>query len=130
MSGWNATAWLLGLGGLVALLVNGHSLLKLVKVAVWDALMSHMRKLSHKDREAINAKIADLQDQVMHLTERVSELRIRDELNFDFVIYDQSWHRTFELKAAELGWQITPHVNYSEFREKWLLDHAGYQPFI
>ena len=129
MSALHAWAGLAVLGGFFALLLNGHTLLKLLKSAVWDTLTEHLRKLSRKDRAVIDAELADLRRQVTHLTRVVADLRVRDEMTWQWVLTDQSWHREYELKAAEEGWTPITHVSYSDFREGWLKDHDNWHPF-
>lgn len=129
MNALNLGAWILGAGTVVALLLNGTHLLRMIRDSVWAPFVLHLRKVTRKDKEYIDAELEDLRRQVAHLTRVVSELRVRDEMTWQWVLTDQSWHREYELDCAEKGIEPRVHVSYADFRERWLKDHEGWHPF-
>lgn len=78
-----------------------------------------------KDRQVIlKGEVADLRERVLRLDQRVRALIVRDECYFDYMVYDASWHNLQELRAAEVGLKLEPHVSFLVFRDSWMRDHG------
>jgi len=82
-----------------------------------------------RDRNAdVDFQIADLWRQVNFLEEQLAELRLRDEMYWAWILTDQEWHRTYEFKAAQNGWETVPHMSFMQFRDHWMSQRHGRRP--
>lgn len=78
-----------------------------------------------KDRQVIlKGEVADLRERVLRLDQRVRSLIVRDECYFDYMVYDAAWHNMQELRAAQVGLDLEPHVSFLVFRNNWMADHG------
>lgn len=74
-----------------------------------------------QDRKVLlKGEIADLRERVVLLDQRVKAMMLRDECYFDFMVYDAAWHNVQELRAAEAGLTLEPHVSFLVFRDAWM----------
>lgn len=129
---WDAVPhWLAGAIAVVVFLV--YTVTKLAGVhegviAMWPKVKGWLsvRGRDNADRNAsVDYQIADLWRQVKFLEEQLSELRLRDECYWAWILSDQEWHRKYEFKAMELGWETIPHLSFMEFRDMWLTRKFG-----
>ena len=97
----------------------------LPKVTGWIDKRNREKKLRNDD---VDFQIADLWRQVNFLEEQLAELRLRDEMYWSWILTDQEWHRTYEFKAAQFGWETIPHMSFMEFRDKWMSQRLGRRP--
>ncbi|WP_396909541.1 hypothetical protein [Mycolicibacterium sp.] len=100
---------------------------KALRDFLWSPFVAHVRGINPTDRERaeINAKIADLEQQVQFLVEQVAELRYRDRMYWAWVIEDQAYHRDVELMAVEKGWDLPRHRSFDDFYDEWVSKHPA-----
>lgn len=111
---------------LIPVVIVGYLLIKggpTIKAFIWNPLIDFVQRLPQRASERVDAELEDLHRQVEFLTEQIAELRIRDELYWNFILMDQEYHRRLEFAAAEKGWDIPRHVPFMSFRDEWLKRH-------
>lgn len=94
------------------------------KFTGWLSARSREDEIRNRD---VDYQIADLWRQVQFLEEQLAELRLRDEMYWQWILSDQEWHRRYEFQAAANGWETIPHVSFMDFRDEWLAQRTGQQ---
>ena len=123
--------WLILVAAVILGIPYAVKAMKTLKTFLWDPFVRHIRGIdpSEREREEINAKIADLEQQVSFLVEQVGELRYRDRMYWAWVVQDQAWHRDAELLAVERSWNLPPHISFDDFYDEWTKTHPPAKPY-
>jgi hypothetical protein len=66
----------------------------------------------------------DMRRRIEYLDRRVETLLYRDQCYFAFVLEDAHWHQRHALLAIQRGWDLEPHPNFLEFRDRWLRERG------
>lgn len=129
---WNAIPhWMAGAIAIIVFLVYLATRLAGVHegiTAIWPKITGLLTKGDRDRNKAVDYQIADLWRQVNFLEEQLAELRLRDEMYWSWILTDQEWHRTYEFKAAQFGWETIPHTSFMEFRDQWMSQRLGRRP--
>jgi len=73
-----------------------------------------------RDHLRIDSELKDLRRQINFLNVQLTELRVRDEMYWAWILSDQEWHRQHEFDAAQRGHETNPHVSFMDFRDQWM----------
>ena len=60
-----------------------------------------------------------LREEVSALSSRVDDLQRRDEVYWAYVMYDEEWHRKYDMELLAAAKIQIRHLTFLEFREKW-----------
>jgi hypothetical protein len=129
---WNAVPhWMAGAIAIIVFLVYLATRLTGVHegiTAIWPKIAGLLTRRDRERKNDVDYQIADLWRQVNFLEEQLAELRLRDEMYWSWILTDQEWHRTYEFKAAQNGWETVPHMSFMEFRDRWMSQRRGRRP--
>ncbi len=121
---WPAFAWLVPV---MLIAYYGARFLALINepaAKAFGGLGKHWRESAEKKQKAAAGELGLLRDEVRSLSEKISDLQIRDDINWAFVRFDSEWHRRYELRAVAEGFTPFKHMTFLEFRAKWLKEHG------
>lgn len=71
-----------------------------------------------------SAEMRDMRERVDYLDEQVRALRYRDQAYFEYILYDEEYHRKLELIAIRAGYTIERHISFLEFRDAWMKERG------
>ncbi len=91
---------------------------------ILGGLGKHWRTQADKRQVRITGEIGALREEVDSLSAKVNNLRVKDEIAWAYVIYDEEWHRRLDFEAVQHNSVPVPHISFPEFRVRWLREHA------
>lgn len=128
--------WLIVVAAIVFGIPYTIKALQALKAFLYDPFLGWFKRASLREqrkiteeREKVVEDIADLQRQVLYLSQVVEELRWRDQMTWAWILSDQEWHRRAELEAIEKGYTLPDHVTYEDFRDEWTKTHPMPSPY-
>lgn len=126
---WPSLAWI------VPVAVIAFYVLKFLAVAhepvakILGGVGRRWRDSAESKQKAAAGELGALREEVKALSERVDSLQIRDQIYWDYCLYDENWHREDQMRRIAAGQPVTGHMSFFEFRVKWAKDHDRHALF-
>lgn len=113
------------LAGVVPILLIAYYFVKFLATAyepvarIFGRVGRKWRASAERKQRLTAGELGLLRDEVASLSRKVYELERRDAIYWEYVMYDQEWHREVQVQAVEQNWNVKRHLSFLEFRAKW-----------